>query len=87
MFYLGFYKNKDCILLFYFEKVKKTIPKSKKGIKNWTFINVQEMSNFQNPKIVLKNTVFFTFSPYSSQLFFEVSQFCDDNFFGFLQKL
>ena len=42
MFYLGFYKNKDCILLFYFEKVKKTIPKSKKGIKNWTFINVQK---------------------------------------------
>jgi hypothetical protein len=67
MFYLGFYKNKDYILIllvsffFYFEKVKKTIPKSKKGIKNWTFINVQEMSNFQNPKIVLKNTVFFTF--------------------------
>jgi hypothetical protein len=67
MFYLGFYKKYRLysyfvsFFLFYFEKVKKTIPKSKKGIKNWTFINVQEMSNFQNPKIVLKNTVFFTF--------------------------
>jgi hypothetical protein len=46
MVYLGFYKNKDYILIllvsFFFEKVKKTIPKSKKGIKNWTFINVQK---------------------------------------------
>jgi hypothetical protein len=36
----------------------KYFPKSKKGNGFWTFINVQEMSKIENPKIVLKKGSF-----------------------------
>ena len=77
------------LLVFYFtfEKVKKTIPKSKKENEKRTFINVQEMSIFRNPKIVLKNTVFFTFDHTRHKYFLSFYNFVMINFFEFLQKL
>jgi len=47
-------KNKK---IYNFESFK-YFPKSKKGIKKWTFL---KMSKNENPKKVLKKTLFFTF--------------------------
>jgi hypothetical protein len=52
--------------VFKLKKIKKNLhfesynffPKSKKGIEKWTFL---KMSKNENPKKVLKNTLFFTF--------------------------
>jgi hypothetical protein len=50
-FYYFFY-------FYLFLKTYKIFPKSKKENEKWTFL---KMSKNENPKKVLKNTVFFTF--------------------------
>ena len=52
-------------ILLYFSvlQILKQIPKSKKGIENWTFFNFVEMSKIENPKKVSKTPHFFTFRP------------------------